>query len=966
MDIAFWNLVGLLLVFQPCFGRYLVDSALDPDARNRMCGSDGTPCSLPGGLRGCCSFANVTCCLDGVHCCPRGLDCVLEDGNVRCARRSSVVLPALRGVNVECLYCPETCCSLGDGTYSCCPYEDAVCCSDHVHCCPSGYTCDVSAGLCTEKSEEKLTVKTTKLQLSGVSLRDVQCPDSSSCVDGETCCLISDVSYGCCPLPDAVCCSDRAHCCPSGYTCNVLAGSCIAKPEEKLTVKSTKLRLGEVSSEVLLKIITCQDGGACEDDQTCCELSDGQYGCCPYENAVCCSDHLHCCPEGDICETSSGQCIHLPENRLALKITKLQHSEVSVKDVICPDGGTCEDDQTCCVFSNGTYGCCPYENAVCCSDHLHCCPEGYTCETSSGLCIQLSEKRLALKITKLQLSEVSVKDVICPDGGTCEDDQTCCVFSNGTYGCCPYENAVCCSDHLHCCPEGYTCETSSGLCIQLSEKRLALKITKLQLSEVSVKDVICPDGGTCEDDQTCCVFSNGTYGCCPYENAVCCSDHLHCCPEGYTCETSSGLCIQLSEKRLALKITKLQLSEVSVKDVICPDGGTCEDDQTCCVFSNGTYGCCPYENAVCCSDHLHCCPEGYTCETSSGLCIQLSEKRLALKITKLQLSEVSVKDVICPDGGTCEDDQTCCVFSNGTYGCCPYENAVCCSDHLHCCPEGYTCETSSGLCIQLSEKRLALKITKLQLSEVSVKDVICPDGGTCEDDQTCCVLSNGTYGCCPYENAVCCSDHLHCCPEGYTCETSRGLCIQLSEKRLALKITKLPVGKGRSNDVTLLPVQHVSTVTCPDHKVCPTSCTCCPTNALNNNFGCCSDGPNAVCCGDYVHCCPAGFKCDLERSVCVPPKSYAMETALTSIDVQVVCPDDGGDCPANNTCCPVKGGFGCCPAGTDAVCCQDEKHCCEEGYSCVTGGFCVRKESFAGSLLSAPQIKIKFENVDEL
>ena len=26
----------------------------------------------------------------------------------------------------------------------------AVCCSDHVHCCPTGYTCDVSAGTCSK------------------------------------------------------------------------------------------------------------------------------------------------------------------------------------------------------------------------------------------------------------------------------------------------------------------------------------------------------------------------------------------------------------------------------------------------------------------------------------------------------------------------------------------------------------------------------------------------------------------------------------------------------------------------------------------------------------------------------------------------------------------------------------------------------------------------------------------------
>ena len=29
----------------------------------------------------------------------------------------------------------------------------AVCCSDHIHCCPSGHTCDVEKGTCDQGSE---------------------------------------------------------------------------------------------------------------------------------------------------------------------------------------------------------------------------------------------------------------------------------------------------------------------------------------------------------------------------------------------------------------------------------------------------------------------------------------------------------------------------------------------------------------------------------------------------------------------------------------------------------------------------------------------------------------------------------------------------------------------------------------------------------------------------------------------
>lgn len=44
---------------------------------------------------------------------------------------------------------------------------------------------------------------------------------------------------------------------------------------------------------------------------------------------------------------------------------------------LCPDHQkTCRKGQTCCDDKQGGFGCCPYENATCCSDGLHCCPEG--------------------------------------------------------------------------------------------------------------------------------------------------------------------------------------------------------------------------------------------------------------------------------------------------------------------------------------------------------------------------------------------------------------------------------------------------------------------------------------------------------------------------------------------------------------------------------------------------------------
>ncbi|KAK7898180.1 hypothetical protein WMY93_019033 [Mugilogobius chulae] len=62
--------------------------------------------------------------------------------------------------------------------------------------------------------------------LCGLVSASVTCPDGQmKCKDLATCCL-TEKGYRCCPYPQAVCCEDQAHCCPSGYTCNSLTQMC--------------------------------------------------------------------------------------------------------------------------------------------------------------------------------------------------------------------------------------------------------------------------------------------------------------------------------------------------------------------------------------------------------------------------------------------------------------------------------------------------------------------------------------------------------------------------------------------------------------------------------------------------------------------------------------------------------------------------------------------------------------------
>ena len=58
--------------------------------------------------------------------------------------------------------------------------------------------------------------------------------------------------------------------------------------------------------------IQCPDNKTqCLNGNTCCEMADGKsYECCPLENAVCCPDHLHCCPEKKKCG-DDGNCFSL-------------------------------------------------------------------------------------------------------------------------------------------------------------------------------------------------------------------------------------------------------------------------------------------------------------------------------------------------------------------------------------------------------------------------------------------------------------------------------------------------------------------------------------------------------------------------------------------------------------------------------------------------------------------------------
>nr|P80059.1 RecName: Full=Pars intercerebralis major peptide D1; Short=PMP-D1 [Locusta migratoria]AAB21458.1 pars intercerebralis major peptide, PMP-D1 [Locusta migratoria, brain, Peptide, 54 aa] [Locusta migratoria] len=47
----------------------------------------------------------------------------------------------------------------------------------------------------------------------------------------------------------------------------------------------------------------------CPGTETCCTTPQGEEGCCPYKEGVCCLDGIHCCPSGTVCDEDHRRCI---------------------------------------------------------------------------------------------------------------------------------------------------------------------------------------------------------------------------------------------------------------------------------------------------------------------------------------------------------------------------------------------------------------------------------------------------------------------------------------------------------------------------------------------------------------------------------------------------------------------------------------------------------------------------------
>ncbi|GFQ93198.1 granulin [Trichonephila clavata] len=158
------------------------------------------------------------------------------------------------------------------------------------------------------------------------------------------------------------------------------------------------------------------------------------------------------------------------------------------------------------------------------------------------------------------------------------------------------------------------------------------------------------------------------------------------------------------------------------------------------------YGCCPYNNGVCCDDGTECCKERQTCIPHVNMCLGIEDAGNG------SFSLYSEKTT--PVGGlVCPETATAC-----STGCCPHTNAVCCNDGHSCCPAGYECSPDGCVANDMDNSIFLRKSLAVQNPEYSawgkkLKDMgirMCPDKlHLCPGTADCCRRDDGTWDCCP-------------------------------------------------------------------------------------------------------------------------------------------------------------------------------------------------------------------------
>ncbi|XP_020614724.1 granulins-like [Orbicella faveolata] len=508
------------------------DGIVCPDKKYH-CPKGNTCCKLSSGTYGCCPLEDAVCCSDNKHCCPEGYTCDVKEGKCnKTAEHINMInsIPVIRtstDAEVRYINCPdgstcmdyETCCELPGGGFGCCPMPHAVCCSDHEHCCPCGYRCDLAAEMCVTGNVRLPMMKKMK-SARRPKTEHVNIDEKIHFIPGRT----------------------QAGDDDTVLWLELLAGKCNKTAEHINMINSIPVIRTSTDAEV--RYINCPDGSTCMDYETCCELPGGGFGCCPMPHAVCCSDHEHCCPCGYRCDLAAEMCVtgnvRLPmmKKMKSARRPKTEHVNIDGKIHFIPGRTQAGDDDTVLWLERPLI-----TSGSCQNKALHDKTNEQVVGTlGSRFSCKLTMSKQRHRLTFHKRPHLSDSKHKCEKFPLRRSEMKWYVG---------LLSALLCVFMVLSCATG---NPKKGKTVHQTAIRAALITSKHgsgsgKNAKLSKRANYCMDGKSeCPDDFTCCKrlgqdYQQGEgqdqrYGCCPVKNAICCSDGKHCCPHGYTCQTN--------------------------------------------------------------------------------------------------------------------------------------------------------------------------------------------------------------------------------------------------------------------------------------------------------------------------------------------------------------------------------------------------------------------------------------------
>lgn len=125
--------------------------------------------------------------------------------------------------------------------------------------------------------------------------------------------------------------------------------------------------------------------------------------------------------------------------------------------------------------------------------------------------------------------------------------------------------------------------------------------------------------------------------------------------------------------------------------------------------------------------------------------------------------------------------------------------------------------------------------------KVVYEAVVCDSKTTCPPMSTCCLMIHGEYGCCPYDDGVCCG--THCCPHNSKCGKDIGQCIESEEIEDSFEEHEsiFPELNWHTIEISAYPTKNKNKIlnpVCPGSEIPCQNGTCCQVSA-DSSYACC-------------------------------------------------------------------------------------------------------------------------------